>query len=213
MSVVSKARIRKPASPVKNERINKARLLARQMLVRACRMLSRREIISVLRTTFTVSLAADLVLAAKASAQCPVCTVAAGTGVGLSRWLGIDDAITGLWLGGLVVSLAVWSLDWMDLKGFRFRGYRIVIPAAYYLSVLGPLYYAGIIGHPSNALWGLDKIVLGTAIGSGLFYLGIWWYKRIKLKHKGHAYFPFQKVVMPVAPLIAASLLFYYFLK
>jgi len=32
-------------------------------------------------------------------AVCPVCTVAAGAGVGLSRWLGIDDIIIGLWVG------------------------------------------------------------------------------------------------------------------
>jgi hypothetical protein len=29
-------------------------------------------------------------------AQCPVCTVAIGVGVGLCRYLGIDDLITGL---------------------------------------------------------------------------------------------------------------------
>jgi len=29
-------------------------------------------------------------------AQCPVCTVAIGVGVGLCRYLGIDDLITGI---------------------------------------------------------------------------------------------------------------------
>lgn len=43
--------------------------------------------------------AIELGLTAKAQAVCPVCTVAVGTGVGLSRWLGVDDTITGLWLG------------------------------------------------------------------------------------------------------------------
>jgi len=165
-----------------------------------------------LQKAFVGTLAAQSVFAAKAIAQCPVCTVAVGTGVGLSRWLGIDDAITGLWIGGLLVSLALWSIDWMQGKGFSFTGYRIIIPALYYLSAFGPLYFVGVIGHPANALWGLDKIVFGSALGSVLYYSGFWSYRRIKAR-RGHAWFPLQKVAMPVAPLIVTSLLFYYFLK
>lgn len=42
-------------------------------------------------------------------AQCPVCTVAIGVGVGLCRYLGIDDLITGLWIGALLLALGVAS--------------------------------------------------------------------------------------------------------
>ena len=44
-------------------------------------------------------LALGLFFAIPAKAICPVCTVAVGAGIGLSRWLGIDDSITGLWIG------------------------------------------------------------------------------------------------------------------
>ena len=36
--------------------------------------------------------AAILSYGTKALAICPVCTVAVGAGIGLSRWLGIDDS-------------------------------------------------------------------------------------------------------------------------
>jgi hypothetical protein len=36
---------------------------------------------------------------------CPVCTIAVAGGVGLCRYLGIDDLISGAWIGALLFSL------------------------------------------------------------------------------------------------------------
>ena len=44
--------------------------------------------------------------------MCPVCAVAVGVGLGLSRWLKIDDAISGLWIGALIVSLSFILAKW-----------------------------------------------------------------------------------------------------
>ena len=49
-------------------------------------------------------------------AICPICTLAVGAGVGLSRWLGVDDTVTGLWIGGLTVSMILWTIFWADKK-------------------------------------------------------------------------------------------------
>ena len=132
--------------------------------------------------------------------------------MGLSRWLGIDDTISGLWVGGLMVSLVLGTLTWMERKDLRFKGDGIVVAILFYLSVLGPLYFFGVIGQCANKLWGIDKLVIGTFAGSILFLIGASWYARIK-RRRGHAYFPFQKVFMPIAPLIVASLIFYYLVK
>ena len=43
----------------------------------------------------------------KASAFCPVCIVATGSLMGIFRWLGVDDAIVGLWLGGFILSVSM----------------------------------------------------------------------------------------------------------
>ena len=145
-----------------------------------------------------------------AFAICPICTIAVGAGIGLSRWLGIDDAITGLWIGGLIVSLIIWTITWCQKKKIHFTGLNLIIIVGYYALVLLPLRYHGLIGHPFNVLWGIDKILLGTALGSIVFLTGSLFYFFCKKKNRGKAHFPFEKVVMPIAPLILLSIIFYF---
>ena len=162
--------------------------------------------------------AISFLFAEKALAVCPICTIAVGAGVGLSRWLGIDDAITGLWVGGLIVSMITWTESWLEKKNIRFKGRIFVNILAYYAVIIIPLYYSGIIGHPQNTLlcfFGLniDKLLFGIIAGSIAFLSGASWYFYLKEKNRGHAYFPFQKVVMPIAPLIILSIIFYFLTK
>jgi len=58
----------------------------------------------------------SLLLALPAKAVCPVCVVAVGAGLGLSEYLGIDDSIAGLWVGGLLFALSLWTYDWIKKK-------------------------------------------------------------------------------------------------
>ena len=34
-------------------------------------------------------------------AHCPLCVAGAAAGITLTRWIGVDDLITGIWIGGL----------------------------------------------------------------------------------------------------------------
>lgn len=154
-----------------------------------------------------------LFLARPALAVCPVCTIAVGAGVGLSRWLGIDDTITGLWVGGLTVSLIMWTINWLNKKNTRFKFRKIIIVIGYYALIVLPLYFTGIMGHFYNKLWGIDKLLIGIIVGSVLFAASGLWYYYLKNNHGGRAYFPFQKVVMTVAPLIIFSFIFYWVTK
>jgi hypothetical protein len=142
-------------------------------------------------------------------AQCPICTAAVIGGVGLARWLKIDDAITGLWVGGLIVSTIIWTINWCNRKKLNFWARDILIVIAYYTIIIIPLYYYNIIGHPLNKLWSVDKLMLGTVIGSIFFYAAYLQYEKYKKEH-GKALFPFQRVVMPVGTLLALSLIFYF---
>jgi hypothetical protein len=151
----------------------------------------------------------------KALAVCPVCTIAVGAGVGLSRWLGIDDSITGLWVGGLIVSFIAWTEDWLERKKIRFKGRLLVNILGYYALVVIPLYYSGIIGSPMSTLCfcSLDKLLFGIITGSIAFWFGASWYFYLKKKNNNRAYFPFQKVAMPVASLVFLSIVFYFLIK
>jgi len=145
-----------------------------------------------------------------AKAVCPVCTITVSAGVGFCRWLGIDDLISGLWVGGMIVSLIIWTLDWLNKKNFKIKFQWIWISVLFYLLTLLPLYFMGVIGHPENKFWGIDKILFSTIIGSLLFLIGVWLHKFLKNKNQGKSFFSFQKVVLPVSLLIIVSLIFHF---
>lgn len=151
--------------------------------------------------------------ATKALAFCPVCVVAVAGGVGLSRYLGVDDTIIGLWIGGLLVSMAGWTIKYLAKKKINFVGIKVLIPVAYYVLVVGPLYRSEIIGHPLNKFWGVDKLILGIAIGSIFILAGMWLYEILKKKNKGRAHFHFEKIVLAVLPLVILSVVFYFLTK
>lgn len=146
---------------------------------------------------------------AAARAVCPICTVAVCASVGLSRWLGVDDTITGLWVGGLAVSLIIWTVDWLNKKNIRFMGRKPLIAAGYYFLIIWPLYHYNMIDHPLNKLWGVDKLLLGITLGSISFIIGILINNHLKKKNNNQVYFPFQKVAMSVGLLVILSLALY----
>lgn len=154
-----------------------------------------------------------LLLPTTVKAFCPVCTVAAGAGLGFSRWLKIDDTITGLWIGGFIISLIGWTINWLNSKKIKFFGRKPLIALFYYASIIWPFYHWNLIGHPINSLWGIDKLVLGIIIGSIFFLAGGLWYNAIKAKNNNHAQYPLQKIVMPIAPLVLLSIIFYILTK
>lgn len=154
-----------------------------------------------------------LLLASSAEAICPICTVAVGAGVGFSRYLGVDDTITGLWIGGLTVSMIFWTLEYLKKKQWNFKNKDWVVSVGYLAIIIAPLYYTEIIGHPLNKILGVDKLVLGIAVGAGLFFLGAKTHFHHKGKNGDKVYFPFQKVVFSVTPLILASAVFYFLTK
>lgn len=174
-----------------------------------------------LTKTFSFILVAGiyLVLPNTAHAVCPVCTVAVGAGLGLSRYFGIDDMVSGIWVGGLMISLTLWTVDWLSKKNWKFLKYlnKINKNAALGLSFLfwilltyPPLSWAGIIGHPFNTVFGIDKLFFGSILGTVMFILGVLADKKVR-KIKGRQLFSYQKVVFPVIALLIASLVLFFY--
>jgi len=162
---------------------------------------------------YLITLSFSFLVAKTTLAVCPVCTVAVGAGIGLSRWLGVDDLITGTWVGGLLVSVSWWTIDWLNSKNIKFKGRKILITLAYYLITIVPLYYMGIMGHPYNQFWGIDKLLLGVIAGSIGFFVASMLNLSLKKKNEDKVHFKFQKVVLPVATLLIISLAWYLLLK
>lgn len=153
-----------------------------------------------------------LLLPLKAAAMCPVCTVGVIAGLGIAEKYGINDIITGIWFGGLIVSLSGWTINWLKSRKWGFPGYKMLSVAFYYAAVILPLYWKGKIGHPFHTYWGVDKLILGILLGSIFFMLGALVYEYFKRKN-GKALFPFSKVVFPITPLIILTVIFYFLTK
>lgn len=141
--------------------------------------------------------------------MCPVCTVTVIAGLGISRLLGIDDVITSIWIGAFILSFSFATITWIDKKWpkLKIKSWNLPFIILMYLLVLLPLKGAGSIGITGNELWGIDKIILGTAIGSLVFLIGIWMDKKVR-QTRGSQFFKFQKVIFPVSALLIISLVF-----
>lgn len=164
--------------------------------------------------SFCFSLISYLFIALPIKAVCPVCAVAVGTGLGFSRYLGIDDTISGLWVGGLILSMSLWTADWVHKRGVKIKinVLNVVSSVIFYAITIIPLYYSGIIGHPYNTIYGIDKLLFGTIIGSLIFLLALSLDKTVR-RINGKQLFIYQKVAFPVLGLIIISLIFYLGLK
>jgi hypothetical protein len=154
-----------------------------------------------------------LFLAKPVQAVCPVCTVAVGSALGISRLLGIDDLVSSLWIGALILSSSLWMSDYL-MKKDSYKKYAnpYQISALFYLLVIIPLYFTGTIGSPTNIFLGVDKILLGIIFGSLIFLLSIFLDKRVR-EIKGKQLFNYQKVIFPLALLLIVSILVNYLVK
>ena len=158
------------------------------------------------------------VFSVSVQAMCPVCTLAVGAGLGLSRYLGIDDAVSGIWAGALVISVSFWFRNWLKKKNYKFlrfikEKYLIYLSIFFWAGLTYlPLWKVGIIGHPFNVIWGIDRLVSGSLVGVGVSLLALYTDGKLR-KIKGKQIFNFQKVIIPVSFLAAASLILWIITK
>ena len=154
----------------------------------------------------------SLFLAGQALAVCPVCTIAVVGGVTLSEYLGIDDVIAGLWIGGMIVSMSLWTIDWLNKKNIKFMFRKPLIFIGYGYLTYYSLEVAGLLKN-CQRLWGVNKLALGSVVGILVFTIGVLIDRVMRQKTEGKARFPFQKVVMPIGALAIASIVFYFIVK
>lgn len=148
-----------------------------------------------------------------AMAVCPVCTVAVGAGLEGARLLGVDDVITGIWAGGLTMSVFLWTAGWLKRHGVRSLFWQVLVPFVAYYALLGMVYLMPNVRFGAHTLWGIDKFLLGIIVGTVCFWFGARWYVTIKRNNGGHAQFAFQKVVVPLSLLALATVIFWVILK
>jgi amino acid transporter len=143
-------------------------------------------------------------------AVCPVCTIAVGAGLGISRYLGIDDIISSLWIGAMTVSSAMWFLSWLDKKGKKTPWISVFTYVGFGALVFLTLYALNYIGLASNTIWGIDRIVFGMVLGGIIFALSYKLHLFLKKKNNDKVYFPYQKIVLTLIFLLIVTAILYF---
>lgn len=156
-----------------------------------------------------VLLSAFFVTLGEVFAVCPICMMAVGAGVGVSRWLGISEVIMSLWIGAFLATFAGLLVKKI-IKYFSFKGAKELLILAFYALALFALRITGLMGAPGNTILGIDRVFLGIVIGTIVFLLAFYLHETIKNK-RGKVLFPFQKVIIPLLALIIASFIMYAF--
>lgn len=152
-----------------------------------------------------ILLAFGLVNQAQAIAPCAVCVVAIGGGLGISRALGIDDTMTGVWVGALLLAIAMFTLIWLKNKWPTLKWSALISFASTYLLTI-PFFFSFNLFTQSSKIYGVNKLALGMMMGTIFLALGLYTEKLLRnFKEEGKAFFPFQKVIVPVFFLLLAT--------
>ena len=157
---------------------------------------------------FVALITAFIVKSAFANPACAVCTVAVGATLGISRKLGIDDTIIGVWLGAFLMLMVVWTIVFCKKKKWRFHGMFWVILLATFSLVI-PIYTFDYIIWNARTVLGMDAFLLSIIAGALIIPVSDKLYLFLKKKNGGHAHFPFEKVFVPVFLLALTSFAFY----
>ncbi|MDP2855813.1 MAG: hypothetical protein Q8N90_01680 [bacterium] len=141
----------------------------------------------------------------KTFAFCPICVVATGALTALFRWLGVDDTIIGLWLGGFVLSVSMVFNNFLIKKGKRIKLQLILILAVFYGLAVLSLYQFGALTL-YNKIFGIDKIFFGMILGSLLLLLSPQLDKILRKQNQGKIFISHQKMLIAISLLIIFSL-------
>ena len=168
-------------------------------------------------------LALKFVFPSLASAHCPLCVGGAAIGLSVARFLGIDDAITGLWLAALLGAASFW-LDGYLAKKVKIPK-NILRPALYIIVftltiwsfyalndyVVSNFRFYLINKHVGNIL-GVDKLPFGMIVGGAVFYL-VDIVDNLLIKRNGKVFFPYQRVIVSLGAILILSLALYLLLN
>jgi len=136
----------------------------------------------------------------------PICAVGIASGLGISRWLGIDDITLGLWIGALILSLSIQFNIFLDKKGKSFPySFWIIFLGTWGLSFLPIL--KTLTQDPFCNVFGFPRVICGSILGVLTLFLVDKANNIIINRHNKKVYFYYQRVVIPIIGLIIVSMI------
>ncbi len=146
----------------------------------------------------------------EALAHCPLCVAGTGAGLVLSRWLGIDDSISGVWIAAFLGAISLWFANTLKKKYLPFQDLAI------YLGVFGAtlwsFYAFNLIDDHAGLIMGVPKLTFGIVTGGIVFYLMEAGNALLK-KKRGKVLFAYQPIVFSLAAMLVLSAAIYIFIN
>lgn len=158
---------------------------------------------------FLLMPSAYLLVPSAVSAHCPLCVAGAAAGITLTRWIGVDDSITGVWIAALLGATAFWLYSWLITKDFSFvKKYKQFLKPLIYLAVFVSTiwsFYKFQLVIRMSQIFGFDKLTFGMLTGGVLFYL-VDILDDLTIKRKGKVFFPYQRIVVSLGSMLFLSI-------
>ena len=143
-------------------------------------------------------------------AHCPLCTGATIIGVGITRSLGLDDSIVGVFVGGMIISSAIWINNLLTKKSMRgnktLRAISLTVVTS--IATLWTFYYAGLFGLGNQyRIFGIERLIFGSLAGGviSLGALGLSSY--LKKKNNGKILFSYQTMSLTLFGLAFTAII------
>src|SRR3989338_2389781 len=165
---------------------------------------------------FLIPLLSLIAIIPSVMAHCPLCTAATVVGVGVTRSLGWDDSIVGVFVGAMIVSSALWANNIFkkrNIGGNAILRIGSITLATFVLTIL-TFYYAGLFG-PANIyrIFGIEKIIFGTISGAIVSFATFFTSNEIKRKNEGKVLFNYQTMNITFGALIINALLYWWIFR
>jgi|SRR3990170_9014424 len=154
----------------------------------------------------------SFLILSKVKAHCPLCVAGAGAGLSLSRLLGIDDSITGVWLGAFLGAISFWTETLIKKRFLKGKSgpkslvlLRPLLYLGIFLSSLWSFYKFNLVNKHAGNIFGIDKLTFGIVSGGILFYL-VDMVDDAIIKRKGKVLFPYQRIIVSLGSILVLSL-------
>jgi len=151
---------------------------------------------------FVLGLVSPLFFAPAALAHCPLCVAGAGAGLTLSRWIGIDDSITGVWLAAFLGAMAFWSEVLIKDRELKLR-LRPLIYIGIFVATIWSFYKFNLIVKHGE-IFGMHKLIFGMVVGGIAFYL-VDVIDDLLIKKYGKVFFPYQRIIVSLGSMLTLS--------
>lgn len=141
-------------------------------------------------------------------AHCPLCVVGAGAGLTLTRWIGVDDSITGLWVAALLGAISFWTYTWLARRmgGVKSFWFKPLLYVTIFLTTIWSFYKFGLV-ITMEKMYGFDKLTFGIIVGGVSFYL-MELLSDLIIKLRQKSLFPYQRLVFSLGSTVALSVVF-----